>query len=158
MIGKAGAETRVRAVIAPDVLGRSLFEEAPFRVLQLWRDGVFIPVVDSNMLRRYLQILRRLGVLSPDSLRRWSWWLTSADRVEFLHVRGDEHAGLEGPSPSGICLCAALAARARVSSIITDTDANFDAALPDPNEIDRVSSMDFLKRCQDMKEGSSEPS
>lgn len=92
---------QIVVVLAPDVLGHSFDDPACARVLVNWRDGRLAPALNRQLLQRYLKMLQDLG-LSPELLRRWGWWLTSADKVRFLDARTDSDA-------SGSALCVELA-------------------------------------------------
>ncbi|MCF7762393.1 MAG: hypothetical protein K9N62_01840 [Verrucomicrobia bacterium] len=88
-------------VLAPDVLGHSFDNPACARVLVKWRDGRLAPSLNRQLLQRYLKMLQDLGLTAP-LLRRWGWWLTSADKVRFLDARTDSDA-------SGSALCVEIA-------------------------------------------------
>lgn len=142
---RAGGEDRgARIVIGPDVFGRSLFEEPARQVLELWRDGRLTPVIDSQLLRQTLSLIRRLGVASPDSLRRWAWWLSSEDRVEFVRDATGEWSGANVSAPGGLKGCIALAERAGVALVITE--AGGDSSGPETRGIELVSSERYLSR------------
>lgn len=70
-------------VLAPDVLGKSFFDAACRRVLELWRDGGIRPVVTRDLLRAYAQLLETLGI-PPPVIRQWALWFTSAEASRYI--------------------------------------------------------------------------
>lgn len=72
-----------RVVLAPNLLGGCFHDSDQFRVLELWRDGRLQPVVNRQLLIRYLRLLSRLGV-PPDLLRRWTRWFTAPEKSFYL--------------------------------------------------------------------------
>lgn len=86
-----------RVVIAPDLLGASLFDPDAAQVIALWRDGVIRPVLNRQLLLRYLKLLKRLG-LSATLIRWWGWWLTGPDRTVLV-----DSADLTTSSTTDLC-------------------------------------------------------
>jgi hypothetical protein len=67
-----------------------------------WRDGLIVPVVTRELLVLYLKTLRQVG-LGPELVRKWSLWLTAADKTVYLE-------GLSVSQASGLELCGEIAA------------------------------------------------
>lgn len=99
-----------RVVLAPNLIGRSFFDSASLRVLELWRDGRIIPVANRDLLLRYLRMLRALGVDSI-STRRWLWWFTAAKKTHYLK-------DLSLPELNGYQLCSTLAKQSASRCVI----------------------------------------
>jgi len=72
-----------KVVLAPDVLARSFFDPACWRVLTLWRDGRIRPVVTRELLGEYARLLRNLG-FPLAILRQWVLWFTHAEKSVYL--------------------------------------------------------------------------
>ena len=93
---------RRKVVLAPDLLLRALFDPRARETLNLWRDGLIVPVVTRELLLLYLRTLRQAGV-GPELVRKWSLWLTAADKTIYLE-------GLSVSQASGLQLCREVAA------------------------------------------------
>ncbi|MDA1275725.1 MAG: hypothetical protein O2960_17030 [Verrucomicrobia bacterium] len=99
-----------RVVLAPNLIGRSFFDSSSLRVLEYWRDGRITPVVNRDLLLRYLKMLRALGA-SDSTTRRWLWWFTAAEKTLYLKE-------LNLPGLDGYQLCASLAKQTTSKSVI----------------------------------------
>ena len=88
-------------VLAPDLLLRALFDPRAREILNQWRDGLIQPVVTRDLLLLYLKTLRQAG-LSPELVRKWSLWLTAAEKTIYLE-------GLAVEQGSGLELCREVA-------------------------------------------------
>jgi hypothetical protein len=90
-----------KIVFAPDILIASLYEAEARAMLHQWRDGAIVPVVTRDLLLLYLRTLRQAG-LGPELVRKWSLWLTAAEKVIY---REDCQANRS----SGLALCREVA-------------------------------------------------
>jgi hypothetical protein len=99
-----------RVILAPDLIGAAIFDPAARRVLQAWRDHQFKIVISRELLLVQIKLLRDLG-LPFDLLQRWTLWLTSPMKSEYI---ADLH--FDKPAPSD--LCNALAEATNVQQII----------------------------------------
>ena len=99
-----------KVVFAPDILIASLYEAEARAVLHQWRDGAVVPVVTRDLLLLYLRTFRQAG-LGPELLRKWSLWLTAADKVIYREDFQANH-------PSGLALCREVA-QANDAAVIT---------------------------------------
>lgn len=77
-----------KVVFAPDLIGGALVDPECARALEMWRDGVVMPVVSRELLRSYLRLLDRLGV-TPRVLARWTLWFTSPGTAVFLEEEAE---------------------------------------------------------------------
>jgi hypothetical protein len=100
----------LRVVLAPDVVGGLWLEPACARIFELWRDAKLLPVVNRDLLVRYVRLWRALG-LSEVQVRRWSWWFTSPVTASFL---SDDHAS----SSDAVECCTRLALVGRARQVI----------------------------------------
>ena len=91
-----------KVVFAPDILVASLYEADARAALHQWRDGAIVPVVTRDLLLLYLRTLRQAG-LGPELVRKWSLWLTAADKVIYREDFQANHS-------SGLGLCREVAA------------------------------------------------
>ena len=91
-----------KVVFAPDILVASLYEAEARAVLHQWRDGAIVPVVTRDLLLLYLRTLRQAG-LGSELVRKWSLWLTAADKVIYREDFQPNHS-------SGLALCREVAA------------------------------------------------
>ena len=69
--------------------------------MELWRNNQIIPVVNRDLLIRYLRLLRELGI-GPDLIRRWLWWFTADKKSKYLK-------DVVLPERNGYQLCSELA-------------------------------------------------
>ena len=81
-----------RIVLGPDVLARSFFCPHCYGVMQMWRNGEVRLVVTRALVLEYLKILSRMGI-PHEQIRKWAWWFTSPDKVDFVEVAPDVEAG-----------------------------------------------------------------
>jgi hypothetical protein len=72
-----------RVVFGPDLIIAALFDSRARAVLNDWRDGRIIPVLNRELLLLSLKTLRQAG-FGPDLIRKWSLWLTSPDKAIYL--------------------------------------------------------------------------
>ena len=91
-----------KVVLAPDILIASLYDAEARAILYQWRDGNVVPVVTRDLLLLYLRTLRQAG-LGPELVRKWSLWLTAADKVIYREDFQANHS-------SGLGLCREVAA------------------------------------------------
>ena len=102
---------RVRKVVlAPNLIGAALIDTSVRRILERWRDGEFVAVMNRELLSAHLRELNRLG-LPAHLVRRWAYWLSSAEKTEFVQ---NEIAD----GKSAVALCDELARLAGVEAII----------------------------------------
>lgn len=100
-----------KVILTPELVGRSFVQRDCLELLQAWRDGELILVVNRPLLLRYLKLLKRLNV-PQEQIRRWLWWFTSPERT--MHVEtadGDE-------SRSGFELCKMLQEKSDAKAIV----------------------------------------
>ena len=69
-------------VFTPDLVGAALVDSFCGEVLEQWRDGQLLPVVNRSLLMSYFRLLRGLGGTEV-LIRRWGWWFTSRDHALF---------------------------------------------------------------------------
>ena len=94
-------------VLSPDLVGAATWDPSCEDVLVAWRDARVRPVLNAELLRRYLRVHAALGICEPVR-RRWAWWFTSPDKVDFLNV-----ALSPDLTVAELCTQIALAGRAR---------------------------------------------
>ena len=105
-----------KVVLAPDLLLRALFDPRARNVLNQWRDGLIVPVVTRELLVLYLKKLRQVG-LGPELVRKWSLWLTSAEKAIYLD-------GLSVQQSGGLSLCREVAAATGAALIPGESSSN----------------------------------
>lgn len=125
-------------VLTPDLIGYSLSNTAGLRVMELWRDQHIIPVVNRDLLLRYLRLLRELG-LGPDLTRRWLWWFTAAGKSKYLKE-------VVLPARNGYQLCSELASQSSANCVLwagiqQDTEPN---SLGGISTVRWISASDFI--------------
>jgi hypothetical protein len=99
-------------VLAPDILLGAMYDAEARAILHQWRDGNIVPVVTRDLLLLYLKTLRQAG-LGADLVRKWSLWLTAAEKTIYLTEAG--------PSVStGLPLCREVA-EANDAELITQS-------------------------------------
>jgi hypothetical protein len=77
-------EPKVRKVVfAPNLIAAALLDPFARRVLERWRDGEFIVVINRELLSAHLRELKRIG-LPPHLIKRWAYWLSSPEKTDFL--------------------------------------------------------------------------
>jgi hypothetical protein len=121
-------------VLAPDLVGRSLFEPQPAAVLQLWRDRRIRPVLNRSLLLRYIKLLRQLG-LDDRLLKRWAWWFNSNMRTVFL-----DDPQVIGPVAVPE-LCASLARQSQAVCVIHGA-----SIAPPPGDVEWLTAGAFQER------------
>lgn len=107
--------TASEGVITPELFGRGLCSPEGLAVLRAWKDGALRPVVCRNLLKRYLGVLKRLGVVDPQSLRAWVWTWSDRESVTWI----------EDPVPEsspGRALCQALATKQSCALLVWMAD------------------------------------
>jgi hypothetical protein len=77
-----------RAVLAPDIIGKSFFAAGCWQVMAAWRDGRFTPVVTARLLKQYILLLRGLG-LGEELLREWIQLLTAKGISEYVECESE---------------------------------------------------------------------
>lgn len=98
-------------VFAPDLPGASLFDPHALHVVEQWRDGAIKVVINRPLLMLQLKALRDMG-LTPELVRRWTLWLTSPGRADYL----DDPAVEARSTP--VDLCESLAAASGAIQIV----------------------------------------
>lgn len=88
-------------VLAPDVVGGLWLDPACAAVFAAWREGRLRPVVNRDLLARYVRLWQALG-LPVVQVRRWAWWFTSPLTARFL-------AEDRSASANALACCANLA-------------------------------------------------
>jgi hypothetical protein len=73
-----------QVIFAPDLIGAAFIDPRARAVLEQWRDGEFKIILNRQLLLRYLKTLRDLG-LPSHLLKRWTLWLTSAEKSNYLN-------------------------------------------------------------------------
>ena len=102
-------EPKVRKVIfAPNLIAAALLDPFARRVLERWRDGEFLVVMNRDLLTAHLRELKRIG-LPPHLIKRWAYWLS--DKTDFLQLDLP-------PQKSPIHLCETLAKTSHATAII----------------------------------------
>jgi hypothetical protein len=99
-----------KVVLAPNLIGAALIDPAARRVLEAWRDGKFMVVMNRDLIAVHLRALNRV-VLAPELIKRWAYWLSSPEKTIFLEKQF-------AASASPINLCEELANAAKADAII----------------------------------------
>ena len=104
-------EPKVRKVIlAPNLIAAALLDPFARRVLERWRDGEFVVVMNRDLLTAHLRELKRIG-LPPHLIKRWAYWLSSLEKTDFLQLDLP-------PQKSLTTLCESLAKTSHAQTII----------------------------------------
>ncbi len=82
-------DTQARAVLSPEIVGRSLFDPECARVLAAWRDGRFTVVSSRASLKRTLALLSSLGLGEP-LLAEWATWFARGEHSNFVAAEASE--------------------------------------------------------------------
>jgi hypothetical protein len=98
-----------KIVLAPNLIGASLIDPSARRVLEAWRDGKFVAVMNRELIAFHLRALNRIG-LPPELIKRWVYWLASLDKNVFVEK--------QLPSDSVVDLCEALANISQADAIL----------------------------------------
>ena len=77
-----------RVVFTPDILLAALFDPRAREILNEWRDGKIVVVVNRELLLAYVKALHQAG-LGPDLIRKWSLWFTSPTRAIYSDATSD---------------------------------------------------------------------
>lgn len=100
-----------KVILTPELVGRSFSQQDCLELLQAWRDGALILVVNRPLLLRYLKLLKRLNV-PQEQIRRWLWWFTSPEKAMFVETAdGDE-------GRSGLELCKMLQEKSDAEAVV----------------------------------------
>lgn len=99
-----------KIVLAPDLVVAAFIDPAARRVLEAWRDGKFVVVMNRELIALHLRVLNRV-VCTPELVKRWAYWLSSPEKAVFLDK-------LFGPTASPANLCEELAKAIRADAII----------------------------------------
>lgn len=128
-----------RLVFAPDFLAASFLEPDAAEVLNRWRDGVVQPVVNRQLLLRYMKILHRLD-LPPHLIRRWGWWFTAPNRAIWIDL--DFPANLTGRQ-----LCCKIAGAGLAECILSRSpEPLMNGSQPGQPGAVCISPRDYLKK------------
>ena len=99
-----------KIVFAPDLIGAAFIDPTARRVLEAWRDGKFVVVMNRELIALHLRVLNRV-VLAPELIKRWAYWLSSPEKTVFIDKQF-------GPAPSPVNLCEDLAKATQADAII----------------------------------------
>ena len=100
-----------KVVLGPDLFVAALFDPRARETLHLWRDGTILPVVTRELLLLYLRTVRQAG-LDQDLVRKWSLWLTAADKTLYLE-------NLPPTKTTGLPLCREIATATNAELLTT---------------------------------------
>ncbi len=100
----------MRLVLTPELIVRAIRTPTLRPTLDAWRDGTLCPVVNPELLQRYLKLLRRSG-LSAVALRRWVTWLSTPPHSDYQPT-------LETNAKATPTLCTELALRTQASGVL----------------------------------------
>ena len=104
-------EPKVRKVVfAPNLIAAALLDPSARRVLERWRDGEFLVVMNRDLFTAHLRELKHIG-LPPHLIKRWAYWLSSPEKTDFLQTDLP-------PQKSLITLCETLAKTSAATAII----------------------------------------
>jgi hypothetical protein len=98
-----------KVALAPNLIGAALIDPAARRVLEGWRDGKFVVVVNRELIALHLRAVSRIG-LGPDLVRRWAYWLSSPEKTLLI----DKQFG----AASAAELCEEIANAGKAGAII----------------------------------------
>ena len=99
-----------KVVFAPNLIAAALLDPFARRVLERWRDGEFLVVMNRDLLTAHLRELKHIG-LPPHLIKRWAYWLSSPEKTDFLQ--------LDLPSQKSLTsLCETLAKTSHATAII----------------------------------------
>lgn len=99
-----------RVVLTPELVARGLRDAACLRVLNEWRDGKLVPVINRDLILHYTKALRSAGI-GHVQLKRWLWWFTAAERSEYRPQIEISHDDV-------IALCDRLAFETNVECVV----------------------------------------
>jgi hypothetical protein len=69
-----------KVALAPNLIGAALIDPAARRVMEAWRDGKFVVVVNRELIALHLRAVSRIG-LGPELVRRWAYWLSAPEKT-----------------------------------------------------------------------------
>ena len=102
-------EPKVRKVVfAPNLIPAALLDPFARRVLERWRDGELVVVMNRDLLTAHLRELKHIG-LPTHLIKRWAYWLS--DKTDFLQLDLP-------PQKSAMHLCEALAKPSNATAIV----------------------------------------
>jgi hypothetical protein len=95
-------------VLAPDVIGAAFIDPTARRVVEAWRDGKFVAVMNRELIALHLRVFNRMA-LAPELIKRWAYWLSSPGKTIFVDKQ------FTAPATA---LCEELANAAKADAII----------------------------------------
>ena len=98
-----------KVVLAPNLIGAALIDPAARRVLEAWRDGKFVAVMNRELIALHLRALNRVG-LPAELIKRWAYWFSSPEKAFFMEK--------QLASTASVDLCETLASASKAEAII----------------------------------------
>ena len=98
-----------KVALAPNLIGAALIDPAARRVMEAWRDGKFVVVVNRELIALHLRAVSRIG-LGPELVRRWAYWLSAPEKTLLI----DKQFG----AMSAAELCEEVAKASKAGAII----------------------------------------